>query len=390
MNIVILSAPGRDDHLRDELHMHLRPLVTSAGIDLWHDGLVAAGEDRTRAARERAGAAHIVIILVTADFLALQQTDDELSLTIAHLFRKSVWLFPVLARHCLHHLAPFYRREIMTYNGGPIAAWPDRDEAWTHIAAEIERLLYERPPAELAPHSPCSEALREAHNTRTPEEPREIQPPPLHDHDVEDTLMVLRSRADPSPYTLYQAVAIFPGTTLVIWAEQIARKRQGDFDIDAAWNILEYIHLVHRSQYVTQIASAVSPAGPSPGIELAEDAAQVVVDWLESADEGTIEVHRELLSPALYGLLNSIDLRDGARIVRSLVKRPDMERFYEIFIAAYPELGADVRPGVRQFLRHAVLKRRALKGPGALECLSALARKHCPRLVALIPASGPP
>ncbi len=375
MNVVILSAPGRDEDLRDQFHSHLQPLAAAAGLAVWHDGMICAGEDRLQTAVGRAQRADIVVILVTADFLALQQTNDDLALVTACLFRSNVWLFPVLTRHCLHHVAPFFRRGVMSFNGKPVAACDDRDEAWTHIVAQIERLLHERP---LMACSPGYKPPREIHVRR----PRKLG---MHEAHLDDAVDVLRSRADRSAFTLLQSVTLFGSAhTLALWAETIAKTSCDNFDAKIAWNTLAELSLVERPASSPQFVVADSRIHPLASSGMADAASLVIIHWLENSDARVIRSFHEILSHALFVLLESVDPRNSARLVKALFKHDDVNRLCDSFDTLYVDLDQPSRAAAQQFFRHVARKHRLLRKGDMDAILKDLAQTHCPQLSHLL------
>ena len=67
---VFFSYADEDEPLRQELEKHLSLLLRQELITGWHHRLVAPGTDWTRAVDEHLERASIILLLVSADFLA--------------------------------------------------------------------------------------------------------------------------------------------------------------------------------------------------------------------------------------------------------------------------------------------------------------------------------
>ena len=67
---VFFSYSHRDEAIRDELAKHLRLLERQGVIRTWHDRTIGAGDDWRNAIDDHLVNAKIVLLLVSADFLA--------------------------------------------------------------------------------------------------------------------------------------------------------------------------------------------------------------------------------------------------------------------------------------------------------------------------------
>ena len=64
------SYSHKDEALRDQLETHLKLLQRQKVIDTWHDRQIGAGEEWQRAIDKNMEAADIILLLISADFLA--------------------------------------------------------------------------------------------------------------------------------------------------------------------------------------------------------------------------------------------------------------------------------------------------------------------------------
>ena len=70
MITVFFSYAHHDEALRNELEKHLAMLKRQGVIDTWHDRRIDAGQDVHAEISEYLGKADIILLLVSADFLA--------------------------------------------------------------------------------------------------------------------------------------------------------------------------------------------------------------------------------------------------------------------------------------------------------------------------------
>src|SRR5579859_6187567 len=64
------SYSHKDGALRDQLETHLSQLRREGLIVTWHDQQILAGSDRTQAIDQAIRSAQVILLLISADFLA--------------------------------------------------------------------------------------------------------------------------------------------------------------------------------------------------------------------------------------------------------------------------------------------------------------------------------
>ena len=135
---LFLSYAARDDALREELDRHLAALEREGLIRVWHRRRVSAGEIWEAESAARLDAAQIVLLLVSADYLA---ADDCFDLEVRRALERQragrARVIPVVVRACEWSGAPFAGLAALPPGGRPVASWPDRDEAWTGVARGV-------------------------------------------------------------------------------------------------------------------------------------------------------------------------------------------------------------------------------------------------------------
>ena len=67
---LFISYSHRDEPFRDELIKHLKPLEYQGIITAWHDRRIGAGEDWRGRIDHHLDSAHIILLLISSDFLA--------------------------------------------------------------------------------------------------------------------------------------------------------------------------------------------------------------------------------------------------------------------------------------------------------------------------------
>lgn len=137
---VFLSYSHADDDMREKLARHLTILVRGGVISTWHDRMILPGEEWDGKIRAELGAADIVLLLISADFLSSNycyEVEVQSALT-RHKQGRGI-VIPIIVHDCLWHEAPFGRLQALPQDGRPISSWPNIHEALADVARGIQR-----------------------------------------------------------------------------------------------------------------------------------------------------------------------------------------------------------------------------------------------------------
>lgn len=135
---VFFSYSHKDEALRNQLESHLALLKHQGLIEAWHDRRILAGSDLDRSISAEMEAANIILLLVSADFLASDYCYcREMARALERHEAGHARVIPVILRHCDWHSAPFGKLLALPKDGKPIVSWPDHDEAFADVARQI-------------------------------------------------------------------------------------------------------------------------------------------------------------------------------------------------------------------------------------------------------------
>jgi tetratricopeptide (TPR) repeat protein len=138
------SYAHEDEELRDKLETHLSMLKRQKVISQWHDRGIVAGEEWGDEIDEHLKTADIILLLVSANFLASDYCYDiELKLAMERHEAGEARVIPVILRPCDWSGAPFGKLQALPKNAKPITIWPNQDEAFTDIAKGIRKVAEE-------------------------------------------------------------------------------------------------------------------------------------------------------------------------------------------------------------------------------------------------------
>lgn len=128
--------------LRDSLATHLSILEREELITPWHDRDVGAGEEWKGAIDAHCATAHLVLLLVSPDFIASDYCYGiEMKNALERHERGETKVIPIILRPVDWTAAPFGKLQALPKDGRPVAIWPNRDQAFNSITQDIRKAL---------------------------------------------------------------------------------------------------------------------------------------------------------------------------------------------------------------------------------------------------------
>ena len=135
---VFFSYAHEDEALRDELAKHLKLLERQGVITAWHDRQITAGTEWEGQIDEHLETAKVILLLVSADFLASDYCYDvELKRAMERHEAKEARVIPVILREVNWKGASFGKLLALPKNAEPVTNWPNRDQAFADITRGI-------------------------------------------------------------------------------------------------------------------------------------------------------------------------------------------------------------------------------------------------------------
>src|SRR5689334_1262297 len=104
---VFISYAQTDQALRDQLTTHLSQLKRDGLIEAWSDQQILAGSDRTREINQALHSAHIILLLISADFLVSDACQIEMQRALERHQRGEAHVVPIIVRPCDWQYSPF-------------------------------------------------------------------------------------------------------------------------------------------------------------------------------------------------------------------------------------------------------------------------------------------
>jgi TIR domain len=138
---VFLSYSSRDQALVDQFTAHLTALKWQKVIQSWHDHQIEAGTDWSKSITSYLDSADIILLLLSADFLASEYSLDEARRALKRNESGQARVLPILLRPINFSATPFAQLQATPSNGRPITLWEDKDVAFLSVTRDIRRAV---------------------------------------------------------------------------------------------------------------------------------------------------------------------------------------------------------------------------------------------------------
>ncbi|WP_245678541.1 SIR2 family protein [Chondromyces crocatus] len=137
---VFFSYSEADRDLRDKIETHLAILKRKGVIRGWHEGEIGAGEDWDREVREHLESAKMILLLISADFLASDFCyEAQMRRAIQRHERGEARVIPIILDACDWEPAPFGKLKPLPDKGRAVTSWANQSEAFADIARGIRK-----------------------------------------------------------------------------------------------------------------------------------------------------------------------------------------------------------------------------------------------------------
>ncbi|MBA4048034.1 MAG: hypothetical protein C0476_05775 [Sphingomonas sp.] len=148
MTTGFISYTHADSALKEQFVRHLAPLRREGLIDLWHDGMLRPGEHLDPAVQTALAASNVVILLVSADFIASEYCyEQEMLRAFARQRDGRARVIPIILRPCQWKGVPIGNNETLSEflalpkDGKAVINWSDADTAFDNAAGAIREML---------------------------------------------------------------------------------------------------------------------------------------------------------------------------------------------------------------------------------------------------------
>ncbi|WP_437671550.1 toll/interleukin-1 receptor domain-containing protein [Sorangium sp. So ce131] len=135
---VFISYAPADSEFCEQVIAHLALLQRQGVIRTWYDKKIVPGEVRDDVIAARIETARVVLLLISASFLA---SDDcyrlEMERALVRHTRGEACVIPVIIRACDWKDAPFAHLGALPRGAQAVTSWRNADEAWVSVVSGI-------------------------------------------------------------------------------------------------------------------------------------------------------------------------------------------------------------------------------------------------------------
>ena len=139
---VFISYSHQDESFRQELETHLKIFERLGLVEYWHDRKIIAPDNWESAIDANLATADILILLVSADFLASDYCHyKEMTSALERHTKGTTRVVPVVLRSCQWRHSPLKGLQALPTDGKPVSTWSDRDEAWHDVTSGLLKVI---------------------------------------------------------------------------------------------------------------------------------------------------------------------------------------------------------------------------------------------------------
>ncbi|WP_437967575.1 toll/interleukin-1 receptor domain-containing protein [Sorangium sp. So ce260] len=138
---VFISYAAANEKQKDVLRKHLSALKREGKVRTWHTGRVGVGSDREAELAARLDAAHLIVLLVSVDYLAADAQWREMERALGRHNAGRARVIPILLDACDWEGTPFSALAPLPPNRVPVMSWKRESEAWTSVTLAIRAAI---------------------------------------------------------------------------------------------------------------------------------------------------------------------------------------------------------------------------------------------------------
>lgn len=143
---IFVSYSHEDEKLKIDLLKAMSGLECNALADIWHDRKLLPGDTFDSEINDKLDRSQIVLLLVSADFMASEYCKMEMNRALVRHKRQETRVIPIILRDCDWETMPFGNLNALPTSGKAITnptLWPTKDAALKDVAKALRRLIEE-------------------------------------------------------------------------------------------------------------------------------------------------------------------------------------------------------------------------------------------------------
>ena len=133
------SYSHQDETHQENLEKHLTILRDERKIKEWSDRKILPGDKITDEIKQKMNESHIILLLLSPDFLASDSCKDEIKRALQLKEKKAIAVIPVILRDCAWKDTDLKELLALPKDAKPITKWSDSDSAWKNVYEGIKQ-----------------------------------------------------------------------------------------------------------------------------------------------------------------------------------------------------------------------------------------------------------
>jgi hypothetical protein len=139
---ILCCYSSADEQWLHKLEIHLSLLKHQSLISFWHAQLIAPGSDWTQEMEQHLETASVILLLISADFLASDYCYSvQMGYALDRQREGKSCVIPLLVRAVDWKEAPFAHLRVLPTNTQPLASWQDEDRALADVTSSIRQVI---------------------------------------------------------------------------------------------------------------------------------------------------------------------------------------------------------------------------------------------------------
>ena len=141
IEIFCAYAP-EDELLRENLEKHLSVLKHQGWVTIWYDRKVGAGKEWVKEIDEHLNSAHIILLLISTDFLASDHCYGILKRAMERYEKDDALVIPLIMRPVADwEKEPIGQLSSLPFDRQPVMSWPNPEKAYLEIAKGLRQVV---------------------------------------------------------------------------------------------------------------------------------------------------------------------------------------------------------------------------------------------------------
>lgn len=141
---IFVSYSHKDDKMCERFLDHLSELKREGLIAPWSDRLITPGSEWAGAIDENLNSAHIIVLLVSPDFLASDYSNDvEMDRAMERHQKGEAQVVPLILKPCDWKTSRFAKLQAIPARGKPVVDWRTRDHGFEDAVSRLRRMIHD-------------------------------------------------------------------------------------------------------------------------------------------------------------------------------------------------------------------------------------------------------